>query len=717
MRCNPSYWLLGLIPVAMLSWLAVQVEHEGIEADLGRRAADALQRIGLPWAVPTFSGRDGVVSGKATDDTDPARALAAVRDTWGVRVTHGKTELIEYLEKYLWSAVVRDGKVVLGGFVPTEDVRQAIGTAARAQFPKFGVIDEMKLARGAPDRDIWLGAITFGMKQLAQLKRGAVELEGTSLSIEGEAATTPAYRSVKSALAGGLPRGSKLASEKIVPPVASPFVWSAKWSASDLATSGFAPDEATLAALQREAKGRYAKARISDRTEIAGGAPDGFDKAALSALAQLSALKSGAVDIKNKDVSFIGEAADEATAQAVRKALRLGVPQAFKLTEQIKYPKAAVAEGPGNYIMTISSDGTAIEVGGFVPSEAARAALVDAVKARFPGRAVTDKLQIATGAPEGWQQCIVAGLAALPRLKSGRTLLNDRKLLVSGTTDDYGVAQGVPIDLKAAAGQTCETATDIAFTGEINANLTWVANRSRDGGVVLDGDIPDESVRPVLLAAAERLFPRSRPVDQMSVRAAPIEPWNVMALRALEQLARLERGEAAIAGQQLTVTGIAADEQTAADVRQRITRDLPKGFAARDDITVARRMEAISEATKCEALLRETAASGTIQFSRAKANLTAESARTLYELAEVANACPSFRIEIAGHTDSEGTDERNQRLSNRRAQSVVGFLTRAGVDKNRLTAVGYGATRPVADNASEDGRAQNRRIEFIVKSN
>ena len=97
MRCNPSYWLLGLIPIALLSWLAVQLEHESIEADLGRRTQDALARKGLTWSVPMFAGRDGVLTGRSADDNEPARAIAAMRETWGVRVVDNRAELLEQI--------------------------------------------------------------------------------------------------------------------------------------------------------------------------------------------------------------------------------------------------------------------------------------------------------------------------------------------------------------------------------------------------------------------------------------------------------------------------------------------------------------------------------------------------------------------------------------------------------------------------------------------
>ena len=718
MRCNPSYWVWGLIPIALLSWLAVKVEHEGIEADLGRRTQESLARKGLQWAAPIFAGRDGVLTGKAADDNDPPRALAAIRDTWGVRIADNRAELLEHIERYLWSANWREGRVVLGGFVPSDDVRNEIKGLAAAAFPKAEIKDEMRLARGAPEREAWLTGINFGLKQLAQLKRGEVGLETLDLSIAGEAPTPPVYKSVKSELVAHMPGGVKLASEKITPPFAAPFLWSAKNAGTQLLMGGYVPDEKTREHLFGQAKALFPKLALVDRTEVAAGAPDGWPAAAQAALTHLASLKSGTADIKDRDMVFQGEAADEATAAAVRKALRLDVPQAFKLTEQIRFPKA---ERPAseNYLMSIMADGTAIEVAGYVPSEAARAALIDMVKQRYPGRPITDKVHIQpAGAPEGWQECIVAGLNQLPRLQAGKVLLNDKKLLITGTTDDYAVAQSVPANVKVAAGQSCDTAADIAFTGKINQDLAWKAVRSGDGSLTLDGDIPDEASRVVILDAAHKLFANAKIADRMKVLAAPMDPWNMMAVRGLEQLARLSSGSASLVKRQLTVAGRADSEDIAGAVRTALVKDVPGEFSVQDQIEVSQhRVEIIQEADRCQELLREAVNKGTINFERAKADLTPESTDTLYVLAEIANECPAFRIEIEGHTDNEGTDERNQRLSDRRARAVVEFLVRAGVDSKRLTAVGYGSSRPVADNTTAEGRARNRRIDFTVKGN
>ena len=714
MRCNPSYWLLGLVPIAMLSWVAVQFEHEGIEADLGRRAQEVLSRSGLEWAVPIFAGRDGSITGKATDESDPIKAASATRDTWGVRVVQNRADLLERVDKFTWSASSRgDGRILLTGFVPNEDARKAVISTAKAEFPKAEILDEMKSARGAPDRDAWLSGTTFGLKQLAQLRKGSAELDTLNLSMIGEAATVQAYKNVRTALASGLPAGVKLGTEKISPPIADPFVWTAKSSGSQLAISGFTPTEPLRKAIDDRARKLFSKSEISDKSDIAAGAPNGWDKAAVIALDQLAGLKSGVAELKAKEFNFAGEAADEATALAIRKILKSDVPQNFKINEQIKYPRGTQAAS--GYTMAIANDGTGIEVSGFVPSEAARAALIDAVKARFPGQNVIDKLQIAAGAPEGWQQCIVAGLAALPRLKTGKAILTDRKLAVTGATDDYGAAQTVPNDVKAAAGQTCEAETSIAFTGEFKSNLTWRAVRDASGSLTLDGEIPDEASRVRVLEAAQSQFNNARIVDQMKVVAAPAEPWLSVALRGLGHLARLHQGEASLAGKELTVKGLAVSDAEASGVRAAIARDLPEGFTGKDAIDV---MSAEQQAAgTCQEMMREATSRGVLQFSRAKADLTDDSTETLKELSEIAKECPTFRIEIEGHTDAEGTDERNQRLSDRRAKAVADFLVREGVKADRLTTVGYGATRPIAENDTETGRARNRRIEFIVKVN
>ncbi|MEO8463925.1 MAG: OmpA family protein [Gammaproteobacteria bacterium] len=103
-----------------------------------------------------------------------------------------------------------------------------------------------------------------------------------------------------------------------------------------------------------------------------------------------------------------------------------------------------------------------------------------------------------------------------------------------------------------------------------------------------------------------------------------------------------------------------------------------------------------------------------VTFEFNSAQLTASASETLRRVADALRGEPNLRAEIAGHTDSVGSDEYNLKLSQDRANSVQQFLVAQGIDRGRLQARGYGEGRPVADNGSADGRDRNRRVEFVV---
>lgn len=101
-----------------------------------------------------------------------------------------------------------------------------------------------------------------------------------------------------------------------------------------------------------------------------------------------------------------------------------------------------------------------------------------------------------------------------------------------------------------------------------------------------------------------------------------------------------------------------------------------------------------------------------VNFALNSANLTIESDTTLDRVAKALVEFPDIRVEVAGHTDSSGSDSYNLGLSQRRADAVKTYLIGKGVAADRLTTKGYGETEPVADNKTEEGRARNRRVEL-----
>lgn len=771
MRCNPWRWLWGLLPIAMWSWITVLAEHQRIEQDLAERAGQALSAAGLDWARSAFVGRDGSLTGAAYDEGEPERAIEVARAVWGVRIVDAKTDLVGKVDNFSWSADYGDNRILLAGYVAGEPMRQSIISLVKANFPTSKIVDEMKAARGGPDRDTWLGGISFSLKQLAALRAGEVDIDREGLTVAGEASSTAAYKTVKGELKSNLPKGLRLAADKVSPPRVSPFTWKAELSPSQLVMSGHVPDEKTRERLFATAKERFAKLAVVDRMETAAGAGEDWQKVALASLDLLAQLLDGSASLSDQSLSLAGRAADEETAERVRGGLRSSVPRSYTISERLTFPKPE-PKPVSPFVTSIQGAADKLELTGYVPSETARADILARIVARFPKASINDQMKVAAGAPEGWKDCIEAGLAGLQQIGAATIALSDRRLELAGRTEQEGLAEKIAGDLKAAANRACDSDVRITYVEVPEPSLVWRAVHGGDGTLVLEGQVPDQETHAELVSVAGKAFPGARLTDQTTIVGSRAGKWPKVAGLGLRLLAKLRRGTAAISGLELTLVGEAKDAAIAQSVRDQLGREVAKGYRGVDNIEVRsdamiwaeqeaqrraeaqrlkeqaeaqrQRDEAAAEAARkraeeaerqrksesavietrkraeadaCQARMRDVVQRGVIRFGWASATLEEESLPTLKELAAVANACPLARIEIEGHTDAEGTPERNSKLSERRAQAVVGYLTSAGVDPSRLRAVGYGATRPVASNDTPESRAKNRRIEFKVVPN
>jgi len=109
--------------------------------------------------------------------------------------------------------------------------------------------------------------------------------------------------------------------------------------------------------------------------------------------------------------------------------------------------------------------------------------------------------------------------------------------------------------------------------------------------------------------------------------------------------------------------------------------------------------------------------SGKVLFGFDKSDLTTEATNNLNSLIDILNKYPDTDIVIQGHTDSKGSDSYNQALSERRATAVSSYLKSNNISASRLNTVGYGESAPKYSNDTENGRANNRRVEFLITAN
>jgi len=109
--------------------------------------------------------------------------------------------------------------------------------------------------------------------------------------------------------------------------------------------------------------------------------------------------------------------------------------------------------------------------------------------------------------------------------------------------------------------------------------------------------------------------------------------------------------------------------------------------------------------------------SSAVLFGFDQSDLSAEAMANLDKLVTVLNTYPDTNIEIQGHTDSKGSEKYNQTLSEKRASTVSTYLAGKEITAERITTKGFGETMPEYDNETEEGRAQNRRVEFLITAN
>ncbi|MGE0022805.1 MAG: OmpA family protein [Hyphomicrobium sp.] len=195
-----------------------------------------------------------------------------------------------------------------------------------------------------------------------------------------------------------------------------------------------------------------------------------------------------------------------------------------------------------------------------------------------------------------------------------------------------------------------------------------------------------------------------------AAKAQDTEAASLKAREEAEALKAKEDAEAAAAQKAKQEADMAAEAKADAEAKAAAEAEAQARKVAEE----AQKRKTTAETEACEKRLAEAVQQGMILFKRASADIDSKSSATIGRLSEIIKSCPGARVEVEGHTDAEGTDERNQRLSDRRARAVLNSLVHAGVAADRLTAVGYGASRPVAPNDTKAGMARNRRIEFKV---
>jgi OOP family OmpA-OmpF porin len=457
----------------------------------------------------------------------------------------------------------------------------------------------------------------------------------------------------------------------------------------------------------------------------ASGALESRAEARVLAMARASGLDWLSVSVDGLSVEIAGAAPDAAAADGARAAAA-AAGRFARVVDAVRTTPAPIAPPEPALEIRLTPDGAALS--GIAPSAVARKRLLAALPDGVDDTA-TDAAD--DGAePSGWRMVEVAAAAAARALEKGRIALSPAALLVSGSprspADRAAIealaaglaAENVAVTLDLAEVAPPGAAETPALGIPVAAKGAWLRVRATADLVLLTGAAPDAATRDAVLAFASALFGSDRMHQALALSDAPAaEGWRAAAFAAMEALAALETGEAE------AMDGRAAlDGSTRRPAAVRLAQDAlgaaaAAGWRTTSRVTVdlpGRAAQALLPLALCAERLTEITSAGPILFAPGSAEIEAASGAALDDLAAVLARCAGGRIAVEGHTDSQGSTGYNQRLSQRRAEAVRDALVARGAPYAKLAARGYGQERPIADNATEEGRARNRRIAFAA---
>ena len=190
-------------------------------------------------------------------------------------------------------------------------------------------------------------------------------------------------------------------------------------------------------------------------------------------------------------------------------------------------------------------------------------------------------------------------------------------------------------------------------------------------------------------------------------------------LTALEAMQFLHNGVASVTADNIEISGDTGTKDAQSRMARVLSEKLESGAAFALKVTYSEALDpqaSIPTPEECIELIDEAGNKRKITFAPSSTNFEDEAVETIDRIAEILRDCTGVRIEIGGHTDSQGRDVMNDQLSQARADAVLNAIMARRVLVSNLSAKGYGETQPIADNDTETGREANRRIEFRLVS-
>lgn len=444
--------------------------------------------------------------------------------------------------------------------------------------------------------------------------------------------------------------------------------------------------------------------------------PSGWDTAVSFSLRALRQLPRSKISVRSGRVS-IEAISDSAEQKAqLESSLRRSSPDGFLITLDISAPRRIVSPFVTRFIM----DGDGVQFDSCVADTVAAERVIVA-KAVALGMEGTVGCSVALGAPTTrWAEGVTMSMDALAEMGGGTVTISDADItLVAAQGTAAGNFDRIAGELENSLPEVfaLEAVLPTAPTTTHEGPPQFTATLSPEGLVQLRGRMSND-----LLNTTAENFARAKfgSADiSMATRVVDGLPgsWPIRVLAGIEALSYLSNGSVTVEPSTIVVRGNSGEQDADGTITRLLIDKLGDAEGFEVEVTYVEALDpiaALPSKEECLAQILTVSQARKITFEPSSATIAGEGASVLDDITEILQKCSDLRIEIAGYTDSQGSEEGNLHLSQQRADAVLDGLRLRRVPVSTFRAIGYGEANPIADNETAEGREANRRIEFTL---
>ncbi|MCW9042452.1 MAG: OmpA family protein [Pseudopelagicola sp.] len=445
--------------------------------------------------------------------------------------------------------------------------------------------------------------------------------------------------------------------------------------------------------------------------------PEGWQQALNYATSALEDLPRSKISVEAGRVAITAMSDSPEERRDIERALRRKAPPTLDLMLNITAPRPVIT--PFTLRFLLDEGGARFDACSADSVEARDRILKAAVDA---GLQTDATCTIGLGVPTPrWADAVEIAFEGLSRLGGGSVTFSDADItLIALMGTDQALFDRVVGEMETSLPEVFALHSTLPTPVEEDGEAAeFTATLSPEGLLQIRGRLPNALSRTMTESYAASRFGSDG--IHMAARLDETLPatWSLRVMAGLDALSYLNNGALTVTGEDVSVTGNTGDP-TANDTIARLLADkLDKSDHFTIDVTYLEKLDPIAQLPtpeECVSKVKAVLDAQQITFEPGSGTLDAEAEPVIDEISEILRACEeiSLKLEIQGHTDSQGREEMNQALSQTRAQSVLNALHDRRILTSGFTAVGYGETTPIADNDTEEGREANRRIEFVL---